>query len=188
MKWHACLASLAAGMALTPVAHAQLDSRTPYPADNPDMVGNLDFETVLPGGVTPLMTLDEVASRLTPLGYSGSRSISSIGFRISSGLSGPTPLPSGEMTHVRSDTIHRIAVWYSSRDPQSVQFIDAQMYFDFECDTRLKAALGEPDQCSGEPGESLFYCRWDNPGTGYKVTAEMVFRSHICKIRMDLAD
>lgn len=187
MRWHALHLSLAAGVALTPAALAQLNSQTSYPADNPDMIGNLDFETILPGGVTPLMTMDEIASRLNPLGYRGSPSLSSIEFTIQSGLSGPTPLPSGEMTHVGSYSIHRISVWYDFSD-QSVQFIDAQMFFDFECDTRLKAALGEPDRCSGEPGESLFYCRWDNPGTGYKVTAEMGFGSRTCKIRMDLAD
>ena len=182
MKWHACLASLAAGMALTPVAHAQFGDRTPYPPDTPGMTGNLDFDTALPAGVTPLMSLDEIGHALSALGYTGYASLSSVNFSIPTGLPDEVSLPEGGV--YARNSLHRVNAWYDLRDEQSINRIDAQLFLDLDCLDRLVAAFGEPGHCGREPEASQFACQWTDQGAGYSVSAQMRYRSYLCEISL----
>ena len=185
MAWHARVGALIAALALSPAAFAQLDSMTPYPPVEPGMTGNLEFDTALPGGVTPLMTMDEIAGQLNALGYAGYSNLMSINFQISTGLSGPTPFPSGDTVHVGAYSVHRINVWHDHRDFQKVSHIDAQMFFDFDCFDRLKVDLGEASICRGELGVNNYGCEWNELEAGYRVVASLGHYDHICKIRME---
>lgn len=130
----------------------------------------LDIDTVLPGGVTPEMTMAEAEARLLELGAELRPGMGTKHFYITTGLPDEITMPNGSIL-TASNSNHYIMLAPEYGDRTKIRTVTASLFADTTCYARLESAYGAPqapcDKASFDRGNA---CSWTAPDGSYSVS------------------
>ena len=141
----------------------------------------LDIETVLPGGLTPGMSMQEAEATLIGLGFEPGMGMRTKPFSISTGLPDQIQLPDGSVLSAYNST-HDITLAPDIGDTSKVGTITGLLFRDDQCLARLKENYGQPSRPCNE-GSFLRgnACAWSSQDGSYSINAAM--RGHHCSVQ-----